>query len=133
MTGASLFKEVPSPDDLRLSQIQKNLVDAFDVVSAAIAALAIPVLGLALSTALPSGRAVVVFSGNAGQTLTLARAQAQGSAVASLVVIANTSSVNVSIKAAGGDTLNGAIAAVVLAAGGFLLLVSDGAKRWISK
>lgn len=133
MTGAELFQEVPSPDDARLSQIQKNILDAFDTLAQALPALAIPVLTVAVTGALASGRAVVVFVGNAGQTLTLPRAQAQGANVASLVVVANTSGVNVSLKAAGGDTLNGAIAAVVLAAGGFLLLVSDGVKKWVSK
>lgn len=132
MISSGLFKTVPAPDDERLARIQQNITEAFDAVAQALGTITVAILGLTASAAIPAGRSVVVFKGNTGQTVVLPAAKAQGDNVSAILVLVNTSGNNLTVRASAADTLDGA-ASIVLAAGAFRVLVSDGAKKWLSK
>jgi hypothetical protein len=128
---AGLYKEVPSPADELLSRVQKNLKDAIEVLAADHDVLSAPVTSLVVTGQIPAGKSVVVFRGNAGQTLTLPRAQVQGQNVAALIFLLNTSANAVTVKPTAGDTLNGALT-MSLPAGGVVSLSSDGVNKWLA-
>jgi hypothetical protein len=130
--GAGLFKKVPSPDDQLLQRIQDNVADAFDALAAAVGVLAIPVLALTASAPIAPGRALVVFKGNTGQTLTLPLATAQGQSVGAVVILVNVSGNTVTVRPAGADTLDGGLS-ITVTAGTFVVLVADGVGKWQSK
>ena len=131
MKGRPLFDEIPSPQDSTLSRVQKNVLDAFARVEQDSDALGIPVLTLAASAPIPPGRAVVVFTGNAGRALALPAAAAQGSGVSSLLFVLNVSPNAVILGAPPGETVNGA-ASLSLGAGTMKVCASDGASRWLT-
>jgi hypothetical protein len=127
-----LFVEVPSPDDQRLSRIQKNVADAFDAVTQDAATLAIPTATLAVSAPMPAGSSVVVFRGGAARVVVLPGAAAQGTNVAAVVWLLNATVNALTVIPSAGDTLNGALTLAV-AAGALVTFVSDGVNRWLSK
>lgn len=114
-----------------VSRLQDNASAAFDRLSADHDIISSPVVRLATSGVVQAGTAIAVFQGGAGCTVTLPTAANQGANVGSLLVFANRSTVTVTLKPAGSDTVNG-FKSYVLGAGAVAILVSDGAAEWFT-
>lgn len=130
MSRKGLFKDVKSPDDQRLQRIQDNVGKAVDQLSADHDVFSAPVTSYAASAQVAAGASVVAFRGNAGQTLTLPSAASQGPSVGMETLLANTSSVAVTLRPVGTDTLAGG-KSVSVAAGTAVVLVADGVSKWL--
>lgn len=130
MARQGLLKILKVADPV-LDRVQANTKDAVEVLAADHDVLSAPVLSMTVSGAISPGRSVVVFRGNAGATLTLPLANAQGQNTSALVVLANASMSSVTVRPAGSDTLVDG-AGVVLAPGQAIFLVSDGSSKWLT-
>ena len=119
-----LLKTVQLPDE-RTNRFQANVRDALEVLSADDDTLQAPITSMAVAGQIAAGKSVVWYTGAPGATLTLPPANALGANVAALLAIVNASSGAITIRPSGADTVNGG-ASLSLAAGGVLLLVSDG-------
>lgn len=126
----NLLKTVQFADDLQ-NRFQTNLKEAINTLAADHDLLSVPATVLTVTGAIQPGKSVVVFGGNTGQKLTLPLSKAQGANVSALVVFANTSGNTVTLVPAGTDTLNGA-KTLAVAAGTVVVLVSDGATKWLA-
>lgn len=123
-----LLKTFRLDDDL-LQRLYANVNDAVNVLAADHDVIYAPVNSLALTAALQSGKTINWYRGTPDAVLTLPLANALGTNVAAVVIVANASSGAISIKAPQPHTLTVGTS-VSLAAGGCAILVSDGISKW---
>ncbi len=128
MARRGLLNQV-NPSDPTMAQMERNVRDAVERLTADDDLVQAPVVSLAAGGPIPSGATVVVYRGAGGQTLSLPLASARGGNTAAVVHVVNTASAAVTLARSGADTLNGA-ASLSLGAGKLALLVSDGAAIW---
>jgi hypothetical protein len=117
-------------DDL-LSRIQKNIKDMADTLTQDDDVLRVPAVSLSVTGNIQAGKSVVVFTGFAGQSLTLPQAKAQGQNVSAQIIVVNTSANAVTIIPTIGDTIN-SILSLSVPGGVAVLLSSDGITKWLS-
>ena len=120
--GASVTPDV-------VSRLQDNVSLAVNQLTADDDLIRSPVVRFVAGGAIPATAAVVVYAGGPGQTLTLPLAAAQGANVGAIVHLLNTSASSVTLARVGMDLVGGG-ASVTLAAGGLMVLASDGQARW---
>ncbi len=130
MARSGLFREVPTPQDQALQSIQKNLIDALNVLTSDDDILRVPIVTYPVTSVIPAGKSVVAFTGVTGQTLTLPPAASQGVNISSLLAILNTSANTLTITPSAGNTVSGGMS-ITVATGMAVILVSDGISKWL--
>jgi hypothetical protein len=124
-----LLKPVQFPDELS-NRFQSNVKDAVETLAADHDVVSAPVTALSVTTVIPAGRTIVVFTGLTGQKLTLPQAKAQGTSTAAVIWVLNTSANAVTLIPVLGDTIGGALSLSV-GAGSAAMVVSDGVSKWL--
>lgn len=124
-----LLKTVQFPDELS-NRFQGNVRDVVETLAAAHDVVSAPVLSMSATGVIPAGKAVVVFTGRTGQTLTLPQAKAQGTSTAAVIWVMNTSPNALTLVPALGDTVGGALS-LSMGSGTAAMLVSDGVSKWL--
>ena len=96
MSRKDLLRVSQQPD-VNVAQLQANLRDALEVLSADDDVLRAPALALTATGGVPPGTSVVVFNGRTAQSIGLPAANSQGAGVSALVLILNVSTSAVTV------------------------------------